>query len=486
MTVHHNLSQEMPNSAMTDLIALIENEIPEGRQNLIDSHSNLDKVADYCETNYFQSENKRSALEETKNYTTQSLASVAYQVNTLAYNLLHMLDLQTAQLAEMESQINHISQTVQIHKEKVARREIGILTNNKTTVRQHKILVPANPERPIKYIRKPIDYSVLDDCGHGVKITATTVPRTKAQTMKNGSGTLIMSSTGVPAPTTKPPTPPQSVRNVGSLSRGNKEYRTPAPPIAPPQVPSNYAPNYPIGHPKALEHRRGSGYSTLPLGLGHQSGIISNVMQQMGAQAGHTTGLQSHYGQSMHSTVQGSPQPIGMVHPLTHSAHHHNHNSASANFIIPPSPTPPPPPPPTVHEMPVSPISDSLPEPPMHLRHNNDHFERHSNASPPLPPPPPLHSEDSHPMNMYNMEQIPQSTSGSYRDRQNQDSEWIPPNYLEKVIAIYDYSADKDDELSFQENSVIYVIRKNDDGWYEGVMDGITGLFPGNYVEPCI
>jgi abl interactor 2 len=283
-------------------------------------------------------------------------------------------------MAEMESQINHISQTVCIHKEKVARREIGILTNNKTTVRQHKILVPANPERPIKYIRKPIDYSVLDDIGHGVKITATNAPRSKSHTMKNGSSTLMMSSGG-PAPTTKPPTPPQ-MRSVGSLSRGNKEYRTPAPPIAPPQVPSNYAPNYPIGHPKALDsNRRGSGYSTLPLGLGHQSGIISNVMQQMGGQAT----LQSHYGQSMHGS-QGMPQsqPIGMVHPITHPAHHH-HNSASANFVVPPSPTPPPPPPPALHEMPVlSPISDSLPDPPpMHLQHNqhNDHFERHSNGT---------------------------------------------------------------------------------------------------------
>ena len=54
------------------------------------------------------------------------------------------------------------------------------------------------------------------------------------------------------------------------------------------------------------------------------------------------------------------------------------------------------------------------------------------------------------------------------------------------VIAIYDYQADKDDELTFQENSVIYVTRKNDDGWYEGVMNGVTGLFPGNYVEPCL
>jgi len=54
------------------------------------------------------------------------------------------------------------------------------------------------------------------------------------------------------------------------------------------------------------------------------------------------------------------------------------------------------------------------------------------------------------------------------------------------VIAIYDYDADKADELSFLENSVIYVLKKNDDGWYEGVCNGVTGLFPGNYVDPCM
>ena len=51
------------------------------------------------------------------------------------------------------------------------------------------------------------------------------------------------------------------------------------------------------------------------------------------------------------------------------------------------------------------------------------------------------------------------------------------------VVAIYDYDKDKDDELSFTEGAVIYVVKKNDDGWYEGVMDGVAGLFPGNYVE---
>lgn len=62
-------------------------------------------------------------------------------------------------------------QTVDIHKEKVARREIGILTTNKSTSRTHKIIAPANMERPVRYIRKPIDYTVLDDVGHGVKVS---------------------------------------------------------------------------------------------------------------------------------------------------------------------------------------------------------------------------------------------------------------------------------------------------------------------------
>lgn len=33
------------------------------------------------------------------------------------------------------------------------------------------------------------------------------------------------------------------------------------------------------------------------------------------------------------------------------------------------------------------------------------------------------------------------------------------------VVAIYDYTKDKEDELSFQEGAIIYVIKKNDDGW---------------------
>ena len=76
-----------------------------------------------------------------------------------------------------------------IHKEKVARREIGILTTNKNTSRTHKIIAPGNMERPVRYIRKPIDYTLLDDVGHGVKVRLILVIMTKKhktkQTQKN-------------------------------------------------------------------------------------------------------------------------------------------------------------------------------------------------------------------------------------------------------------------------------------------------------------
>jgi hypothetical protein len=63
------------------------------------------------------------------------------------------------------------------------------------------------------------------------------------------------------------------------------------------------------------------------------------------------------------------------------------------------------------------------------------------------------------------------------------EPDWAPKKYLEKVKAIYDYTKDRDDELTFVTGEIIYIVKKNDDGWYEGVMSGVNGLFPGNYVE---
>ncbi|XP_062847195.1 abl interactor 1a isoform X2 [Trichomycterus rosablanca] len=502
---------------MAELQMLLEEEIPAGKIALLESHENLTRVADYCETNYVQAHDKRKALEETKAYTTQSLASVAYQINALANNVLQLLDIQASQLRRMESSINHISQTVDIHKEKVARREIGILTTNKNTSRTHKIIAPANTERPVRYIRKPIDFTVLDDVGHGVK-----------QHGHNPSvrgGTLSRTN----PPTQKPPSPPMSGR--GTLGRNNA-YKT-LEPVKPPTVPNDYMtsparlgsqhspartaslnqrPRTHSGSSGSSSSRENSGgsssigipiavptpsipnsgpassmFASLPpppppmfggsmgLGLGpapvSQFGTISRQMSR------HNSTTSSMSTVSATGTYRRAPSvssqlPLQLTHINGAAPTAHTNNSMSVAPPPPPMPqlipqipltgfvarvqeniadTPTPPPPPPLDDMPM--------------------FDE----APPPPPPPPADYEDE--------EAAVVQYSDPFADG---DPNWAPKNYMNKVVAIYDYIKDKDDELSFMEGAIIYIIKKNDDGWYEGVCNGVTGLFPGNYVEPIM
>ncbi|XP_076681497.1 protein nervous wreck isoform X2 [Andrena cerasifolii] len=56
-------------------------------------------------------------------------------------------------------------------------------------------------------------------------------------------------------------------------------------------------------------------------------------------------------------------------------------------------------------------------------------------------------------------------------------------------IALYDYDATCDEELSFYEGDILKVLRKEphdvDDGWWEGELREQRGLFPSLIVEPC-
>lgn len=52
-----------------------------------------------------------------------------------------------------------------------------------------------------------------------------------------------------------------------------------------------------------------------------------------------------------------------------------------------------------------------------------------------------------------------------------------------QVIAMYDYTANNEDELSFSKGQLINVLNKDDPDWWQGETSGVTGLFPSNYVK---
>ncbi|XP_074979666.1 ABI gene family member 3 isoform X2 [Caretta caretta] len=238
---------------MSELQKLQQHEIPSARQVLRENYSKLHKVADYCENNYMQATDKRKALEETMAYSAQSLASVAYQISNLASNVLQMLDLHATELHRVEANVCCIAQMVDVHKEKVARREIGTLTVCKRPPHYQKIIYPTYQEPLEAYYRKPLNFSTLDDVGHGIKDQSTQLSRTGTLTWK-GSKTSSGQSTGtlgknprIPEPIQLPVVPEgklsaaSSTSSLTSLSSsgaaGNINAKVPIAQSMPPSLP---------------------------------------------------------------------------------------------------------------------------------------------------------------------------------------------------------------------------------------------------------
>uniref|UniRef100_W6NEH2 Abl-interactor and Src homology-3 domain containing protein n=1 Tax=Haemonchus contortus TaxID=6289 RepID=W6NEH2_HAECO len=365
-----------------DLRTLIESRIPEHRAHLETSHLNLENVAAYCEANYLNAVDRNASFEETKQFALQSLASVAYQINTLARDLLDMLDLQTDKISNLSGQVENIDVVVNIHKEKLARREIGALTTNKTTQKQPKIIAPAAQEPPQRYRRAPIDFSVLDGIGHGVRCE---VPQHRGGIVSRAASTVSGSQ-----PYSMHYVQYERTANIGGNTLGRSSMRSGHLSM---NTPDQY--RVPLVMP-LVDHQR---YMSVGPISHHQP--ASEFAQLVGRE---TTDS---------SVLSDGASDLGRI-------------SMQDRYDLPP------------------PVMQML---------NSTHEDE------PLPPPPQANFFDAH-------------------------ADWIPRNYIEKAVALYDYDADKPDELSLRENCIVYVLRKNDDGWYEGVLDGVTGLFPGNYVQP--
>ncbi|KFO62842.1 ABI gene family member 3, partial [Corvus brachyrhynchos] len=356
---------------------LRQRDIPEGQQLLRDQHDNLHRVAEYCHSNYLQASDKRKALEETMALSTQSLASVTYQVSSLATAFLRLLDLQAAQLRQVEADVACVAQRVDIHKEKVSRREIGSLTISKRFPTYQKIVAPPNPPVLEPYYRKPLNFSVLDDIGHGIKVRP------------GQEGVPQWAWVGFFSPQC-PQRCPEGCTGVSDLS--SMENWGPCP---------------------AAHSALGALHPTDPFPL--QKTPTGGVLEA----------LQPHGAFPTLKAAVPPPPPL-------------------PEDLLPPPPGDLAVPPPDL--LPPAPDDLELLPPPSAVPDFEDLA---------LPPPPAA-----------------------------EDPPWAPENYLEKVVALYPYTRQKDNELSFEPGTLLFVTRRYSDGWCEGVMGQEEGFFPGNYVEP--
>ncbi|CAF1220167.1 unnamed protein product [Adineta ricciae] len=63
------------------------------------------------------------------------------------------------------------------------------------------------------------------------------------------------------------------------------------------------------------------------------------------------------------------------------------------------------------------------------------------------------------------------------------DSNSLPSQPIHTALALYNFQAQSNRELSFKKGEMIVVKRRVNDDWLEGEHHGLTGIFPVNYVE---
>jgi len=236
-----------------DINVYSQTTIPAALAELMDNHSKMEQISNYCKSAYVSGGDTAQIYEQTQGYAKNALLNVAYHIQTIGTHITTLLQLQSNEIEKISIEIATLTQRVNMIHDSTGTQAFNTPDSAKaykSTLKEKKIEVEA-AKAPTKFVRKQINYSMgssgesqLNHSNSSANLNGSTgglAPpvNSNSSTPTYQSPSYSPQPTGVPkppAPISAPPTrssapPPPSLSVPPSVpQRGSVIVGAPPPP----------------------------------------------------------------------------------------------------------------------------------------------------------------------------------------------------------------------------------------------------------------
>eukprot|EP01132_Coremiostelium_polycephalum_P004993 gene4993-6217_t len=231
-----------------DMNVYTQTTIPNALAELMDNHSKMQQISNYCKSAYVPGGADTAQIyEQTQSYAKNALLNVAYHIQTIGTHLTTLLQLQSNEIDKINIEIQTLTQRINMIHDTTGSNVFNTkeaTKSYKSTLKEKKIEVESS-KPPVKYVHKPINYNM----GNGAGANGSAADLSNSGSSSSGGlpppppNTSSTSTPSYQSPTNYSPqqtfTPPPIQKAPQTPARGPA-----APPSlsVPPSIPARSAP----------------------------------------------------------------------------------------------------------------------------------------------------------------------------------------------------------------------------------------------------
>eukprot|EP01117_Protostelium_nocturnum_P019332 TRINITY_DN835_c0_g1_i1.p1 TRINITY_DN835_c0_g1~~TRINITY_DN835_c0_g1_i1.p1 ORF type:complete len:309 (-),score=111.58 TRINITY_DN835_c0_g1_i1:773-1699(-) len=148
-----------------DIHSCVQKAIPEALASLTQSHSNIEKIAQYCKTIAGSDPDPVAVFQKTQQYIPQALSNAAYHIHTVGLQLTNFLQLQANEIDKLDLQLQVLADKMRGIHDVTGSSSYKSAEAIKGAPRQPKMAKIESYRSPEKVVRQTINLAALDKVG---------------------------------------------------------------------------------------------------------------------------------------------------------------------------------------------------------------------------------------------------------------------------------------------------------------------------------